>query len=131
MVKMFNDCSLLDHGNSAFPNFIIGDQATIETYDNEVFELVGIVNKRSGDLGMSKLEFQGMNMHWSPKALANKLYFINMEYFKMKVMDSGAIEFTGWKDIPNQLDDIMHAVFNGTPTVTCRACHGVMFNIQN
>ena len=131
MTTMFNDCSLLDHGDDAFPSFLITDQATVETYDTEAFELRSIVNERAGDLGMSELAFKGMPLHWSPKSPSNRLYFINMRYFKMKVMDSGAIEFTKWKDIHNQLDHIMHAVFNGTPIVNCRACHGVMFNIEN
>lgn len=129
--RVYNNCTLLDQGDNSFPNFFLCDQATSETYDNETFEMVAVTNSRTGDLGMSKLDFKGQPIYWSPRCPANRFYILNLFFLFFYYMDSGALEFTDWKPYNDTLDWIIHGVFNGAFCTNNRAAHGVLYNINN
>ncbi len=138
MNRMYNDCSLIDHGDDSFPDFYIADQKTTETYDTESFELLSVVNQqKTGDIAISDLAFKGRPIHWSPKLPEvttnnGRLYFLNTNFLFVKVMDNAAIEFVDWKPASgNSLDWILHGVFNGAFVTNSRASQGVIYNIAN
>ena len=138
MNRMYNDCSLIDHGDDSFPDFFIADQKTTETYDTESYELVSVVNQqKTGDIAISDLAFKGKPIHWSPKCPEvstnnGRLYMLNTNFLWVKVMDAGAIKFVDWKPASgNSLDWVLHGVFNGAFVTNCRAAQGVVYNIAN
>ena len=135
MNNMYNNCSKKGNGNNKgtkrFPTYFMTTQAISETYDAEAYELRSIVNSQKGDIGMSELAYKGHPLRWAPSMPDYRMYMLNMNNMFLAVMDNGTLEFTNWKDIPNSLDHMMHAVFNGNVITNKRVGHGVMYNLGN
>ncbi len=138
MKRLFNDCSLIDHGDQSYPNFYIADQKTTETYDTECYGLVSVVNNMDkGDLAISSLAFKGQPIHWSPKCPEvatnyGRLYMLNTNFLFLALTGTGAVKFVDWKPASsNSLDWILHGVCKSAFISNCRSAQGVLYNIQN
>lgn len=113
-VNLVSDMKILYnsvHNNQEPPTCLMCDQGTFELYEEFGVDKVQIVKDAGSmlvDLGFEVLRFKGKPMFWSPNIAASNVLMYNTNHVEC-VYDPGLwFDSTGWKEIPNQMDRVMH-----------------------
>lgn len=133
MTTMFNDCGVYGMGVSRFPDLIVTDQTTYESYERECRELGQIAltaDQQMADLGFGELLFKGRHITWSPSCPSGYMWFLNSHYLYWTVDPIENLNLGEWLSIPNQpRDRIAHLMTVGNLGASNSRKQGVIFNI--
>jgi len=128
MRTMWNDCS--KGQGSEVPDFLLTAQNVFEFYDDETLEQKQIVNQKLADAEFETLNYKGKPLVWSAECPDGYLYFLNSKYFEWVAHSAANFDMTKWKEIPNQVNDMVaQIVVSGNLVMSNRARQGVIYNI--
>ena len=122
---MINNCSSgLDR-----PNLLVADQSSFEKVEDETLEQKIITQGGTGDAMFDTIRFHGLDIVWSPSAVANSIYVLNLRYLRWITNSDFDFNMTEWKPAQNNLDRVAQVVAGGQLQCTQRRKQGVLFNI--
>ena len=92
MRRMRNTCGL---GSGGFPNLIVADQITYETYENALDNQIRFQNTQLGDLGFDSIKVQGSEMIFdevvpdidsgTTAITKGTAFFLNTNFYKLYI----------------------------------------------
>jgi hypothetical protein len=133
MANMLNLCS--NNLRQDTPDLILSGQVPYENYEELSLAYQQIVNKELADAGFTHQVFKGIPMVWSPAAAnagAERMYFINTRFLRLKYDPQMNFDMTEWKPIPDQIQDrAAQVIFAGNLTTNRRKVHGVIHSIDS
>lgn len=113
------------------PNLIVSGQRPYEWYEDTVLDFYQTTNRKLADAGFENQSFKGLPMVWSPSCADTRMYFLNLNFIKMKFDPMLNFDMTDWKPIPEQPNDVAAQIVYATAmTVSRRRCHGVLHGID-
>lgn len=87
------------------PTALVTGEAPYGYYGAEVLPMKQIINKDLADATFDFLEFHHTPLIWSSAGPADKIYYMNLNDFKLAIGVNADFRMTDWKPIPNQTDD--------------------------
>lgn len=132
MRTMYNDCSKWGDGGQRFPDLIVSDQTSYETYEDECLS-IGRIQLPSGgvaDLGFGDLAFKGQPMTWAPSCPTQTIYFLNSNVMTFYTNPRQWLTLGDFKDIYDQPEDyVKHSMSMCALVISNARKLGVLFDV--
>ena len=134
MRRMYNFCG---RGSGGFPNLLVGDQVTYETYENALDVNVRFQNTRLGEMGFDSLKVRGAEFIWDEVVpdidngtvaiTAGTVFFLNTNFYKLIIDSETDIITTPFIEPENQTAKTAKVLFMGNAAVTNLRKLGVLY----
>ena len=131
MRTMLNNC--MNNLGMDRPDIIVCGQSPYEYYEEEArVEHLRINDRGMADMGFMHQAYKGIPMIWSPECADTRMYFLNTKFIYFAYDPMYYFSMTGWKDIPNQVNDRVVQIITACNLITNRRrCHGVINGLNN
>jgi hypothetical protein len=138
--RMYNYCG---RGSGGFPDLVVMDQVTFESYENALDSSVRYTNTAMADLGFDTIKLRGSTCIWDEvvpdvytgTSAATGLtlgtaFFINTNFYKVVYDSQTNIVTTPFVTPENQTAKTAAVLFMGQATVSNMRKHGVCLDIS-
>lgn len=135
--RMQNFCG---RGGGGFPNLIVGDQVTYETYNNALDAQVRYTNTKMADMGFDTIKLRGATFIWdeivpdidngTEAITLGTAYFINTRFYNLIIDSETDIVTTPFVTPENQTAKTAKILFMGNAGVSNMRKHGVAYGIS-
>ncbi len=138
--RMYNFCG---RGSGGFPNLMVGDQVSFETYENALDVNVRFASTRLGELGFDSVKLRGAEFIWDEvipdlqngtTALASadggSVAFLNTNFYKLVIDTQTDVVTTPFVEPENQTAKTAKVLFMGNTAVNNMRKHGVCYGIS-
>lgn len=130
MRTMLNNC--MNNLGMDRPDIIVSGQQPYEWYEEEArTQHLRIQDRGMADMGFDNQAYKNIPMIWSPECADTRMYFLNTKFIYFAYDPMYYFAMTGWKDIPNQVNDRVVQIITACNLITNRRrCHGVITGIN-
>lgn len=135
--RMYNFCG---RGSGGFPNAVLFDQVSFETYENALDANQRYTNSKMADLGFDTIKLRGATCMWdevvpdidSGTAAITKgsAFFINTNFYHLVIDSQTDIVTTPFVEPENQTAKTAKILFMGNAAVSNLRKHGVLYAIS-
>lgn len=132
--RMHNFCG---RGSGGFPNLLVGDQVTYETYENALDVNVRFQNTKMADLGFDSLKVRGAEFIWdelvpdidngTTAITAGTIFFLNTNFYKLVIDSETDFVTTPFVEPENQTAKIAKVLFMANACVSNLRKLGVLY----
>ena len=134
--RMYNFCG---RGSGGFPNLLVGDQVSFETYENALDVNIRFASTRLGELGFDSVKVRGAEFIWDelvPDVEAGTaaitkgtVYFLNTNFYKLIIDSETDIVTTPFIEPENQTAKTAKVLFMGNAAVSNMRKLGVCYAV--
>jgi len=134
---MYNFCG---RGSGGFPNLLVGDQVSFETYENALDVNVRFASTRLGEMGFDSIKLRGAEFIWDEvipdldngtvAITAGTVYFLNTNFYKLVIDSQTDIVTTPFVTPENQTAKTAKVLFMGNAAVNNLRKHGACYAIS-
>ena len=135
--RLYNYCG---RGSGGFPNLLIGDQVSYETYENALDVNIRFQNTKMADLGFDSIKVRGAEFIWdelvpdidngTAAITAGTIFFLNTNFYKLVIDSETDFVTTPFVEPENQTAKIAKVLFMANSTVNNMRKHGVLYAIS-
>ena len=132
--RMYNFCG---RGSGGFPNLLVGDQVTFETYENALDVNVRFASTRLGELGFDSVKLRGAEFIWdevipdvengTAAITQGTVFFLNTNFYKLIIDSQTDVITTPFVTPENQTAKTAKVLFMGNAAVNNLRKHGVVY----
>ncbi len=135
--RMYNFCG---RGGGGFPDCVLTDQVSYETYVNALDTQVRYIDTDLGDMGFDSVKLLGATVTWDEQVpdidngtvalTAGSAFFINSKFYKLVIDSETDIVTTPFIEPENQTVRTAKVLFMGNVAVSNLRKHGVAYAIS-
>lgn len=135
--RMYNFCG---RGSGGFPNLLVGDQVSYETYENALDTQVRYTNTKLADMGFDNLKIRGATFIWdevipdvdtgTTAITLGTIFFLNLNTIKLVIDSETDIVTTPFIEAENQTAKVAKILFMGNMTCNNLRKNGVLYAIS-
>ena len=137
MRRMRNYCG---RGSGGFPNLIVADQITFETYENALDVNLRFTSTKLGDLGFDSIKVAGSDMVWDELVpdvdngtvalTSGTAFFVNTDFYKLIIDAETDMVTTPFIEPENQTAKTSKILFMGNASCSNLRKMGVLYGVS-
>lgn len=135
--RMYNYCG---RGSGGYPDLVLFDQVSYETYENSLDTKIRYTNTKMADMGFDNLKLRGATCIWdedvpdvengSDTITTGNATFINTKFYNLVIDSETDIVTTPFVEPENQTAKTAKILFMGNTCVSNMRKHGVLWGIS-
>lgn len=135
--RMYNYCG---RGSGGFPDLVVSNQETYETYENALDQQVRYTNQQMADMGFQTIKLKGATMLWDETVpdvdtgtaalTTGTAFFLNTKFYKLIIDAQTDMVVTPFVEPENQTVKTAKILFMGNAAVSNMRKHGVAYAIS-
>jgi hypothetical protein len=135
--RMYNFCG---RGSGGFPNLLVGDQVSYETYENALDQAVRFASTRLGELGFDSVKLRGAEFIWDEVVpdldsgtvaiTTGTVFFLNTNFYKLVIDSQTDVVTTPFVTPENQTAKTAKVLFMGNAAVNNLRKHGAVYAVS-
>jgi hypothetical protein len=135
--RMYNYCG---RGSGGFPNLIVGDQVSYETYENALDTAIRFQSTKLGDMGFDSIKVNGAEFIWdeivpdidtgTTAITLGTMFFLNLNFWKLAIDTETDIVTTPFVTPENQTAKTAKVLFMGNTCCNSLRKQGVLYAIS-